>query len=198
MAIVQPLEAGSTATLRLDSTGRSFYRETEVTLRYGDSELQQLSISYVRSHAVGNLNAFDTYFGTFRVPIVRPDQYALSPTDVPNRLLIRGIVTVRKWTFSSLVELRNGFPYSLVDQDQQFVGIRNGGRRFPNLYTVDVSIIRSAKLFGHEVRYGARGYHLLNNFAPRDVQSNIDSPDFGTFLNPMPRRFALNFTFLPK
>lgn len=198
MAIVQPLEAGSTATLRLDSTGRSSYAETEVTLRYGASELQQLSISYVRSHAVENLNAFDTYFGTFRVPIVRPDQYALSPTDVPDRVLIRGIVTVRKWTFSSLVELRSGFPYSLVDQDQQFVGIRNGGGRFPNLYTVDVSIVRSAKLFGHEIRYGARGYHLLNNFSPRDVQSNIDSPTFGTFLNPMPRRFALTFTFLPR
>jgi hypothetical protein len=199
IAIVEPVESGSVTALRLDSTGRSFYAETEISLRYGVSELQQLSVAYVRSHSTGNLNAFDTYFGNFRTPIVRPDQYALSSTDVPNRVLIRGVLTVRKkWTFSTLVEMRNGFPYSLIDQEQQFVGIRNAGGRFPNLYTVDLSIIRSVKLLGREIRFGVRGYHLLNNFAPRDVQNNIDSPAFGTFYNPIPRRLAVTFTFLPR
>jgi hypothetical protein len=197
-AIVNPVQTGNTAELWLASDGLSRYADTEVSLRVGANELQQLSVSYVRSHATGNLNAYDTYFGNFRVPIVRPDQYGLLPTDVPNRLLVRGVFTALGWTLSPMLEIRDGFPYSLVDQDQQFVGVRNAGRRFPAFYTVDLSIIRSGTLLGRPVRLGVRGYHLLNNFLPRDVQNNIDSPGFGTFNNSIVRRFALTLTFVTK
>jgi hypothetical protein len=198
-AILEPVEAGDTAALWLNSHGRSRYAETEITLRWGTNDLQQFSMAYVRSHATGHLNAFDTYFGNFRQPIVRPDQYGVSPTDVPNRVLIRGILTVLdKWTLSSLIEIRNGFPYSLVDEDQAFVGVRNDGGRFPTLYTIDLSIIRSATFLGRPIRFGVRGYHVLHNFSPRDVQNNVDSPAFRTFYNTIPRRFSLTFTFVPK
>jgi hypothetical protein len=30
----------------------------------------------------------------------------------------------------------------------------------------------------------------LNNFTPRDVQTNVDSPSFGTFYNTIPRRLG--------
>ena len=198
IGVIEPRELGNAAELRLESRGRSRYAETELTVRFGTTDFRNLAVSYVRSHAVTHLNVFDAYFGSVRNPIVRPDQYALSPTDVPNRLLIRGTITGRGWTISSVVEMRNGFPYSVVDQDQNFVGIRNAGGRFPNLYTLDLSIIRSATLLGRRVRFGFRGSHLLNEFNPRDVQNNIDSPAFKTFHNTLPRRLGLTFTFVPR
>jgi len=198
VAVVEPLEYGDAAALRLDSTGRSRYAETEVSVRFGTTDFRNLAVSYVRSHAVTHQNVFDAYFGSIRNPIVRPDQYALSPTDVPNRLLIRGTIAGQGWTISSVVEMRNGFPYSVVDQDQNFVGVRNAGGRFPNLYTLDLSIIRSGTLLGRRVRFGFRASHLLNEFNPRDVQNNIDSPAFRTFHNSLPRRLGLTFTFIPR
>jgi hypothetical protein len=199
LAMLQPVERETGAELRLESRGRSRYAETELALRYGADDLQQLSVSYVRSRATGHLNAYDAYFGSFRNPIVRADEDALSPTDVPHRVIVRGTVTVReKWTLSTLLEMRSGFPYSIVDEAQQFVGPRNGGGRFPPLHTVDASILRAITVLGYPVRVGVRGYHLLNTFAPRDVQNNVDSPAFGTFYNSIPRRISFVFTFLPK
>jgi hypothetical protein len=197
-ATLEPLETPAAAELRLESRGRSRYSETEVSLRLGTTDLQSLSISYVRSHAMTNLNAYDVFYGNFRSPIVRPDQYTLSSTDTPNRLLIRGSFTISKWVFSPVMEVRDGFPYSVIDQDQDFVGVRNAGGRFPLLATLDISIVRTWKLLGYAVRYGVRGYHLLNQFMPRDVQNNIDSPAFGTFYNTIPRRVTLTFTLQGK
>jgi hypothetical protein len=198
VATLEPIETPASAELRLDSSGRSQYSETEVSLRIGTTDLHSLSITYVRSHSMAHLNAYDAFYGNIRTPIIRPDQYALSPTDVPNRLLVRGTLTVGKWFISPVVEVRDGFPYSVVNQDQDFVGVRNAGGRFPPLATLDLSVVRSLKLLGYEVRYGFRGYHLLNEFMPRDVQNNIDSPAFGTFYNSIPRRLVLTFTFQAK
>jgi hypothetical protein len=94
--------------------------------------------------------------------------------------------------------MRSGFPYSLIDEDQNFVGMRNAGGRFPNLYTLDLSVVRAARFLGRSVRFGFRGSHLLNQFNPRDVHNNIDSAAFGTFHNSIPRRLGVFFTFLPR
>jgi len=193
-AVLEPSESGGLAQTRLESNGRSHYTETELTVRFGSNDTRQLTLSYVRSHLVGNLNAFDLYYGEFRNPILRPDQSVTGPTDVPNRFVARGVVTLgEKWTLSSLAEIRNGFPYSIVNQDQEFVGVRNAGGRFPTLFTCDASLIRSAVLLKHPVRFGLRAYHLLNTFSPRDVQNNIDSPAFGTFYNGIVRRIQITF-----
>jgi hypothetical protein len=60
---------------------------------------------------------------------------------------------------------------------------------------LDLTVLRWAKLKGRSVRYGVGVGHLLDNFAPRDVQNNIDSPAFGTFTNSLPRRIVLTFQF---
>jgi hypothetical protein len=198
MATLEPIQTPAAAELRLDSRGRSQYSETEVSVRLGTTDLHSLSISYVRSRSMTYLNAYEAFYGNFRNPIIRPDRYAISPTDVPNRLLVRGTLTVGKWFVSPVVEIRDGFPNSLVNEDQDSVGSRNAGGRFPPLATLDLAIVRSWKLLGYEVRYGVRGYHLLSQFMPRDVQNNIDSPAFGTFYNSIPRRIVLTFTFQAK
>lgn len=124
---------------------------------------------------------------------------ATGPTDVPNRFITRGFLTLREnWTLSTLVEIRNGFPYSTVNQDQEYVGVRNSGGRFPNLYTWDANVLWTATFFKHRVRFGVRFFHILNAFAPRDVQNNITSPLFGAFSNSIARRVALTFQLVSR
>ena len=191
--LVEPIESGAVGELRLNSRGTSRYAETEVTVRYGADEERRLTVSYVHSTSAADSNAFDLFYGNIRNPIVRPGQYAPAPVDVPDRLLVSGVRTFgpgKKWIVSSMLEVRNGFPYSVVDEDQQFVGLRNAGGRFPVFYTLDAQVLRAFAYRGRKFRWGVRANHVLNTFMPRDVQNNIASPAFRTFYNSFPLRIA--------
>ena len=114
-------------------------------------------------------------------------------------MLVRTVVSfLEKWTVSTLTEVRSGFPYSVVDEHQQFVGARNRGGRFPNLWTVDAAVVRSARFLNRPVQIGLRAFQVLDTFQPRDVQNNIDSPAFGTFYNSIPRRLSVTMTFFSR
>ena len=116
---------------------------------------------------------------------------------MPNRLLLRTVVPVtRKWSASGLLEVRDGFPYSVVNEDQAFVGARNTGGRLPTLCTLDVSLLRLGRILGREVRYGLAVFHVLHTFEPRDVQNNVDSAEFGGLYNGLLTRimFTLQLT----
>jgi hypothetical protein len=98
-----------------------------------------------------------------------------------------------KWELSPVVEVRSGFPYSVVDAAQQIVGVANRGGRFPALATLDLSVQRPLKVHGLKTRVGVKVFNVLNRFNPRDVMNNAASPAFGYFYNPIPRSFVLNF-----
>jgi hypothetical protein len=195
--IVDPVTTAARHELQLDSRGRSEFRETEVSVRVGRSDDRQVTMSYVRSHGAGDLNVYDLYFGTVRQAVVQANEFSVTPVDVPNRLLVRATVPlVRKWSAGALLEVRDGFPYSLIDEDQAFVGPRNTGGRLPTLCTLDVSLLRPGRILGREVRYGVKVFHVLGTFEPRDVQNNIDSAAFGSFYNGLLSRvmFTLQLT----
>ncbi len=86
--IVDPVTTAAGHELQLDSRGRSEFRETEVTVRVGQSDDRQVTTSYVRSHGAADLNAYDLYFGTFRQPVVQANEFSVTPVEVPNRLLV--------------------------------------------------------------------------------------------------------------
>ncbi len=101
----------SLGLLTLMSTGASKYWEVETTGRFLASEHRDLSVSYVRSHGTGDLNDYDQFFGNFRNPIIRGNENSLSPTDVPNRLIVRGSIGL-PGAVGVLADLRvaDGFP----------------------------------------------------------------------------------------
>ena len=174
--------------IRLQSTGRSRYWEVEVTGRYLKGERSDLTISYVRSRGFADLNNYDQFYGNVRNPIVRPNEHNLIPTDVPHRLLLRGNIGLpHQWDFAPVVEIRSGFPWSAVNEYQDFVGPRNRTGRLPIVRTVDFSVSRQWQLWKYRVRGGIRVYNLLGASAERDVQNNSASPRFGQFFNPIER-----------
>ena len=56
-------------------------------------------MSDVRSHGTRDLNDYDQFYGNFRNPIIRFNANSLNPTDVPNRLIVRGTIGLPgKWS----------------------------------------------------------------------------------------------------
>ncbi len=191
--LIDPVQE-PTSLLRLDSRGRSRYWELELTARYSLNEQDHLTFTYLRSRAEQDLNDFDHFWGSFRDPVIRPNEFSLSNTDSPNRFLLRGTIILPGlpggWRFSPILEVRDGFPYSLVNQDREFIGERNRGGRFPHLTTLDIDIQRPFKIWRWKTRLGLRVFNLFNRFNPRDVQNNIDASLFGIFSNQITRQFG--------
>ncbi len=145
-------------------------------------------MSYVRSHSTRDLNDYDQFFGNFRNPIIRLNENSLSPTDVPNRLIVRGNIGLPgRWVFVPVYEWRTGFPWSAVNEFQDFVGIRNQSGRLPTVSTLDFSLARPWHFKKYEFTGGIKIYNAFSTGDERDVQNNITSPDFGKFFNPIQR-----------
>jgi hypothetical protein len=174
--------------LTLSSTGESKYWEFEATGRYLANERRDLTVSYVRSHSTRDLNDFDSYFGNFRTPLIRKNENSLSPTDVPNRWIVRGSIGLPgRWTFVPVYEWRTGFPWSAVNEFQDYVGERNRAGRLPSVNTLDFTLARPWHFRKYRFLGGIKIYNAFNTSNGRDVQNNIASPDYGKFYNPIER-----------
>jgi hypothetical protein len=194
--ILTPESAAPIPALVLASHGQSRYWEQEVTVRYNPSQKHEIVASYVRSHAEADLNAYDLFFGNARTPLVRPNEYAPSPIDTPNRLLVRGTVTLPgNLQVMPVFEIRDGFPYSLVDENQAFVGPRNEAGRFPLFHSLDLAVQRPVTFRNLRLRLGFRVYNALNVANYRDFQNNVDAINAGHFYNRIDRRLGATIWF---
>jgi hypothetical protein len=180
----------------LSTTGQSHYAETELTVAYRRPDGIEAVATYVRSRARGDYNNFDRFFGNVPDPLIRPNAYARRDVDAPDRLILRGNFRIGDgWSVVPIIEMRDGFPYSLLNEDQSFVGVPNDGGRLPNVMTVDLAVSRAFTVYGRRVALGVRAFNLLNAFVPRDVQANVASPIFGTLGNGIERRISLTFQY---
>ena len=180
--------------LRLSSTGASRYRELEATTRYLGGDRRDLTLSYVWARGTADLNNYDQFYGNFRNPLVRANENSYSPTDVRHRVLVRGTFGLPgQWEFAPVLELRSGFPWSAVDEFQDFVGERNRAGRLPVVRTLDFQLSRPWRFRKYRFRAGVKMYNVFGDAASRDIQNNITSPDFGTSYNPIER--SVGFVF---
>jgi carboxypeptidase family protein/TonB-dependent receptor-like protein len=182
----------------LSSTGRSVYRSFELAGRFGGAH-RLLNVAYTRSSAFADLNDFNSAFGDFASPLVRPNQYSRSATDVPHRLIAWGEMALpHRFSVAPVVEVRSGFPYSVRDAEQRFVGIRNDSRtRFPIFAALDLEVAKELQVTSkYSVRLSLKAFNLTNHFNPRDVHANVDDPEFGRFLASYRRYFAGGFDII--
>jgi hypothetical protein len=180
--------------LQLASVGESRYRELEATTRYLGGDRRDLTVSYVWARGTADLNNYDQFYGNFRNPLVRENQNSYSPTDVRHRVLVRGNFGLPgSWEFAPVLELRSGFPYSAVDEYQDFVGTRNTAGRLPSVQTLDFQLSRPWRFKKYRFRAGLKVYNVFGSSADRDVQNNITAPDYGTSYNPIER--SIGFVF---
>jgi hypothetical protein len=188
---LQPEADGSDGALLLSNAGRNRYREFQINARYQIAR-HVVNASYVRSGAIGDLNDFNQYFGNAPNPIIRPNERGRLPFDAPNRFLFWGQFTAPwKITVAPVLDVHTGFPYSVFDEERDFVGARNKAGRFPRFASTDLQVTKEVRLPVRQGKYkaivGVRVFNLLNHYNPRDIQANTSSERYGVLLNSVDR-----------
>lgn len=181
--------------IELSSTGTSTYGAVELRGRFGPPA-HAINLSYTRSRARGDLNAFAAAFGDLASPLVRPNQFSQLPADAPHRLIGWGtIVLPQRLTIAPIVEVRTGFPYTVRDAEQNLVGVPNAdATRFPRFFAIDLEVAKELQVTRkYAVRLSLRGFNLTNHFNPRDVHANTGDPAFGRFVASYRRYFTGGF-----
>ena len=169
-------------------------------LRWRFAERSTLFASFVHSHATGDLNDYNQFFGNFSSPLVRPNQNGILASDAPNRGLFWGVFGLpHKVDFVPTLDVHSGFPFSKLDDNWNFVGRRNAAGRFPPFIGLDVKFQYPVdfKFHRHRIQFraGLSVLNVLNHSNPRDVQQNEASPHYGTFYNSIGRLFRIDGDF---
>ncbi len=164
--VIDPITGAGqpTGVLGLQSTGRERYSEAEVTLRFHPVKDGDLSISYIWSRSRGDLNTLGDILIPFEQPVIRPNVYGIRPSDVPQRVVVWGTFHLPySFVLGPVVDLHTGFPYSKVDERQNYVGLPNG-QRFPRFFSLDFQAFRDFRFpLGHSNSRKIRlGFYMIN------------------------------------
>lgn len=176
------------AVYRLSNLRRDVYDSFELTVRQIFKQQYEWMASYTRSRAFSNavvdLSVDD--------PIIVTRNVGKMPWDAPNRLLSWGYLPLwrRNWALAYLLEARDGFPFSIQDDEGRLVGGLNE-RRFPAYFELNLHIER--RFFFKGQRWALRaGFNNITNHRNYDtVNNNTGSPNFLRFYGGSGR--SLNF-----
>jgi len=124
-----------------------------------------------------------------------PQQSGPLAWDMPNRIMSWGWLPVpiprlkKDWDCVYTLETRTGFPYTSVDDADQVVGAA-GSKRFPEY--VNLSPGLEWKFHFRGAYFGLRGAmeNGTGRSNPTVVNSDVDSPEYGTFSEPEGRAFT--------
>jgi hypothetical protein len=171
----------------LFNTGRENYDQADATLRFHPTKESELNVSYIWSRSRGDLNALADLFIPFEQPVIRPNLTGVRPSDVPNRMVAwRTFKLPFALILGPIVDVHTGFPYSKVDELQNYVGIPNS-QRFPTFFSVDCQVYRDFRIpfihdrTSHKIRLGLYVINLTNHGNFDQIYNNVTSPEFGRF-----------------
>jgi hypothetical protein len=189
--------------LELSNAGATRYHEFESTLRIRTRADTDISISYVHSLSRGDLNSLADVYVPFEQPVIRPNFFASLPANIPDRFVTWGQFKIPwKIVASPVLDIHSGFPYSAIDERQNYVG-PPASLRFPVFASLDLEMYKEFRipfipwLRHHTLRGILRVYNVTNHQNPRDVYNNITSPYYGQFAGLQHRFYdtALNFLY---
>ena len=178
--------------LVLSSSGRLRSREFDATVRWTlANDHGYLYASFSKMRADGDLNDFGEIYDNHRNPLLLENQQSFQPFEVPNRLLLWGVVRLpRGIIMTPGIEWRNGFPYTIFSEDYSVVGDRNSSD-YPPFFSADLAVTKRMEFVGRRVDVGVQFYNLTSHDNPRDVLSNLASSSFGSFRNSIGSTVAL-------
>jgi hypothetical protein len=189
----QPTQPGG--VFLLQDTRKDRYRSATLSVLHVFSRDMEVYGAYTRSVAHSNQVLNPVLGSIFYVA----QQSGPVTWDAPNRLLTWGWAPTHIWgiQLSYFFEYRTGYPYSVINLQQQLVGSPNSSR-FPDYANLNLGI---------EKKFGFRGYlwgvrvEAVNAFDrqnPDTVVNNIDAPNFRTFAGGQGRAFTLRARFIGK
>lgn len=197
MNTIAPDPESLIGNLELTGDGTSRYRQLSFTARVRLDDSRVLYLSYVNARARGDINDFASYLGSFPLPIIRPNNYGVLPTDLPNRFLAWGSIKLPNgFAIYPVMELRSGFNYSAFDALQNYAGTPNG-RRYPTFFSLDSRLSKDIRVSPkYTVRLSLSDFNLTNHFNPEAVRNNIADSAFGLYFGQRGRRFTADFDVL--
>lgn len=168
------------------------YDAVQVSLRRTFARGSTIFVAYTRSAARSDA-VLDYSLDTFTFS---PQAGGPLPWDTPNRLVCWGWMPVGKgFDLAYSLEWRDGFPFSVVNEDQHLVGAPNG-RRFPAYFSLNLHVERRFHLFGFQWALRAGFNNLTGRDNPTVVNNNQDAPGFLTFSGRQGRTFTGRIRFL--
>jgi len=187
----QPAQPGG--IFLLQDSRKDRYRSATISLRQVFTKNMEVYGAYTRSVAHSN-EVLNPSLGSI---FYAAQQSAPVAWDAPNRLLSWGWAPTHIWgiQLSYLFEYRTGFPFSVINLQQQLVGLPNS-LRFPDYASLNLGI---------EKKFGFRGYlwgvrveavNAFNRQNPDTVVNNIDAPSFGAFAGGQGRAVTLRVRFI--
>ena len=193
--ILDPERDATGEQLLLTSSGRSQLLREEIGVHLIRGTRMDVSASYVHATAHEDLNAFIGFYDAVMSPIVGRDEYAPAAADIPHRFFMRGqLMPTSRWSLVGIFDWHSGLPYSVVNEELDFVGPRNT-HRYPVYVRTELGIDRRITLAHAHPWIGARATNALAAFLPMDVQANLGSPAFGSFYNSEYRQFRVHVRF---
>jgi len=176
----------------LANTREDHYDGFQISARHAFRNGHMLFGSYVRSYTRSN-QVLDFNVDNPQFSPQQPGPYAW---DTPNRFLSYGLLPlVKGFDFAYSTEIRTGFPYNVVNDQQQLVE-PPGSRRFPTWFVLNTHIEKRFHAFGYywALRGGFNNVTDRHNFLA--VNNDINSPDFQTFSVYFGRAFTGRIRFL--
>ncbi len=183
-------QPGGVFELRNDRSDK--YDGLQITVRHDFKGKYSMLASYTRSRA----RASAVLDPDFDNPVFGQQAAGPLPWDAPHHFIWWGwLPLVKKFDFAYTLDWRSGFPFNVVNQEQQLVGAP-GSYRFPTYFTLNTHIERRFRLFRYQLALRAGFNDVTNRHNPTVVNNNTDSPLFLTFSGTQHRAFTGRIRFL--
>lgn len=178
----------------LENNEQDRYDGVTLTGRHTFGEGYNFMISYTRSASTSNT----VLRPSLDNPLFSPQLGGPLPWDSPNRILASGwlpVPRVHGWTFAYSLDWHDGYPYSLMNEEQELVGLPDS-QRFPHVFVLNVHLEKRFRLFGYELAIRGGFNDVTDRENPSVVENNINAPNFGQFGGFQQRAFTGRIRFL--
>jgi hypothetical protein len=177
---------GGTLVLRNNRQDR--YVAGEVWVRHAFGDKAQIEVDYTRSRASTN----EVLDPNLTVLILSPQQPGPLSWDTPNRVVSSGWTPIPLWglLLSGFFEYRAGFPFSVLNEQQQLDGAPNR-LRFPNYFSLNLGLEKRFLFRGHEWAVRVTGVNISGHANPDVVVNNKSASNFLTFAGGQRRAFTV-------
>lgn len=175
-------------TYLLTNQRHADYHAIDLTLRHNFPRDYVLFAAY--THSLAYTNAAIDYSPT--LGYLGPQQSGPQAWNVPNRVLSWGWLPVpifKSWDFVYTLDWRTGLPFSAINANHVVVGAPDS-QNFPAYLSFSPGL--EWKFHLHGAYFGVRGTaeNITDRQNPTVVNNDVDSPEYGTFTEPLGRAFT--------
>jgi hypothetical protein len=175
-------------TYLLTNHSQQDFHAVNLTLRHTFSGNFVLFGAY--THSLAYSNAAMEYSPT--LGYLGPQQPGPMPWNVPNRVISWGWLPVpkfKRWNFVYTLDWRTGLPFTAINANHVVVGAPNS-HDFPNYLSFSPGL--EWKFHFRGAYFGLRGMveNITDRQNPTVVNNVVDSPEYGTFTEPLGRAFT--------